>query len=140
MVRFTNAHCRIEEDIANRVLRYTRNEVAFQSLDELERSFHESSAAIDRLGRDGYGLLVDLRVAPGSNNPEFEQVVARSRKKLVGGFRRVAVLVSTFAGALQVQRHAREDGGGMVVFREEAEALAYLAGQPKPSDRPRSSR
>jgi hypothetical protein len=125
IVRFENAYGRIDEYPELRVLRYTRNDVLFPTLADLERVFAETSRELDRLGRERHAMLVDLRAAHGSNAPGFEEAMARARRGLLAGFPRIAVLVKTAAGALQMQRHAREDGANMRVFQDEAEALAF---------------
>ena len=52
-----------------------------------------------------------------------------------GGFARVAVLVKTMAGKLQVQRHGANDPR-IRGFLDEAAALAYAAGEaPTPTGR-----
>src|SRR5262249_36491626 len=80
----------------------------------------------DRLGRDRHVLLVDMRRAPVNNHPDFERASARARAILVRGFPRIAVLVQTAVGALQIRRHLREDNIAGDVFHEESDALTYL--------------
>lgn len=70
---------------------------------------------------------MDMRSARGRNDDAFERAVAKHRAATVSGFRRVAVLVQSLHGQLQVQRHVREDKLGEVrVFDREALALGWL--------------
>jgi hypothetical protein len=77
-------------------------------------------------------LLVDLRSSPVRNDPEWEQAASQLRPKLFGGFPRVAVLVKTAVGALQVKRYARDDGLDLHIFHDEEKALAFLEGRRPP--------
>ena len=75
-------------------------------------------------------LLIDLRLAVGRNDPEFETQLMERRRELFRRFERSAVLVKTAIGKMQVQRHVDGDGfGGTVrVFDDEAEAVRWLRG------------
>jgi hypothetical protein len=73
------------------------------------------------------GLLVDLRAATGRNDPEFETAHGAERAKLMHAFRRVAMLVRSQVGKLQVTRLAESDGGEYKVFYDRVAALAWLA-------------
>ncbi len=125
-VHFSNEHGVIEEVVPRRVLRYTRTASTFASTVDLERSYATVATELDRVGRAGFALLVDLRAAHGTNTAEFEEAMARARLGLLRDFRKVAGLVRTSTGALQVQRHAREDHRAMPVFQDERAALEYL--------------
>jgi hypothetical protein len=75
---------------------------------------------------------MDTRDAPTRHaipEAEFEKVLDEFRKQLMIGFAKVAVLVKTSVGKLQVTRMTREDGVDARVFENEAEALAYLSGR-----------
>ncbi|RMG95787.1 MAG: hypothetical protein D6705_12845 [Deltaproteobacteria bacterium] len=74
------------------------------------------------------GLLVDLRSAPGRNDDPYERAVAPHRKALLTRAERVAVLVGTPIGALQVQRHMREDGVDALVGHDEVALRAHALG------------
>jgi hypothetical protein len=111
---------------ARGVLRFTRTERPYTSLDEVVLLHQRIGRIFDRLGRDRHLLLVDMRRAPLNNRDDFEQAAARGRSILVRGFRRISVLVQTAVGALQVGRHLREDHVVGEVFTDEAQALEYL--------------
>ena len=126
MSAFTDEYVRVDVDASKKLARFTRTTAVFPSLAQLERSFGDGSAALEQVDRARYALFVDLRDARGSNDPAFEQAMVRARRRLMTGFGRVAVLVKSASGALQVRRHAKEDGVEMGVFTDEDELLAYL--------------
>jgi hypothetical protein len=72
-------------------------------------------------------LLLDLRQGPGRNDAPFEQATEAARRGLFDLFGRVAVLVRTQVGKLQVSRLQKSDGADPhAVFTDEAEAIAWL--------------
>jgi len=108
----------------------TRTARAFESADELDAAHRELAAALDRLPRTRLGLLVDLRLAPARNDPEFERQMPEHRARLFEGFPRRAVLVQTAVGKLHVQRHAQSDGlRDLAVFTDESEARSFASGR-----------
>lgn len=92
----------------------------------LDPMFAEAHSVADSVDRSRWGLLLDLRNTVGRNDPDFEKLIAPHRAKLEHGFRKVAVVVRSQVGRLQVERHARDDGVNLRVFLEEDEALAWL--------------
>lgn len=76
-------------------------------------------------------VFVDLRLARGRNDPEFEARSAAYRDLLMNLAPRVVLLVSTAIGELQVRRHAElAEARGVIVTRDhdEARRLALLPG------------
>jgi hypothetical protein len=121
---FRDAYYLAALDEPRGLVRLERSPAPFPSLDEMERSFVAIEPILAR--QAGRKLLLDLRRGPpGRNDDDFEQVVERWRRKLVG-FTRTAVLVRSVAGKLQVQRLAREEGRPANVFQDEVEALRFL--------------
>lgn len=57
------------------------------------------------------------------------------RDALTEGFARIAFLMGTAVGVLQANRLAREEGRGAAVFRDEAEAIAWLLADDPPPRR-----
>lgn len=108
------------------LIRVTRSGTAMGDAADVEDQHQRISAFLDLIGRRGRTLLIDLRAAPGRNDPEFEAVMSVQRPRLFGGFRRAAALVRTAVGALQVKRHTREDGTDVLVSSDEHEILSYL--------------
>ncbi|WP_437729824.1 hypothetical protein [Sorangium sp. So ce1335] len=125
-----NAHYVVTVNPAVKLARIMRSAVPSESAAQFEEGWMEVSRALDRVGREGLCLLVDLRSAVGRNDPAFEAAMQRIRPVVMRGFRRVAVLVRTPAGALQIQRHVREDGVERMIGSDEARLLEYLAEAP----------
>ncbi|HYQ15504.1 MAG TPA: hypothetical protein VEQ58_07100 [Polyangiaceae bacterium] len=96
------------------------------SVAEITAAFSQANQAMTKLDRSRLRLLIDLRLSPGNNDPEFENAMALPRAALMSGFQAVAVLVQTAIGALQVSRIGREDGMQPPVFTDEKQALAWL--------------
>ncbi|HEY0093505.1 MAG TPA: hypothetical protein VGB96_04240, partial [Archangium sp.] len=108
------------------LVRTTRSDKPFTSMQELEAAFAGLIKALDDLGRARYALLCDIRAAPGRNDPEFEAVLQRVRLRWIGGFRKVGVLVQSAVGLLQVKRYAKQDGLKRLVTDDEGELVKYL--------------
>jgi hypothetical protein len=112
------------------IIRFKRMEETPRTAAELRAQFKRMIDALDTLDRGDYDLFMDMRDAPVRHDvPEFEQILDEYRPKLMSGFAKVAVLVKTSVGKLQVTRMAREDGVDVRIFNDEAEALAYLTGR-----------
>lgn len=124
-------------DPAVSIVRYARTANPFPTAADTIREHVELGELLDRQHLRALGLLIDLREAPFNATPEFERCIAESRKHLFRGFRRVAILVRTAIGALQLVRHVREDELEAPVLRDEEEALRLLSRAP---DGPPSSR
>lgn len=118
---------RVELDEGSGIVRFTRSEIPYATNTEIVAIHEQIARELDRLGRDRRSLLVDLRRAPMNHDPAFEEPAERARALLQRGFSRVAVLVQTAIGALQVRRHVREDGRDIGVFSREQDALDDLA-------------
>jgi hypothetical protein len=101
--------------------------------EDLAAVFAPAEKAFARIARERYGLLIDVRAAPGRNDPEFEQKFVPIRQKLQKGFRRIAILVRSTSGKLQAQRYGRADKLASAVFDDPAAAVAWLEeGTPRP--------
>jgi hypothetical protein len=100
----------------------------------IEEQLRDQADLIGALRRSGFKrLLVDLRGGgTGRNDPEFEAAGENLRKEMARIFERVAAVVRSAAGKLQVQRLSRSHTGGsqppLLVTQDEAEALKHLAG------------
>ena len=77
----------------------------------------------------GWSILFDTRLAVGRSGPEFEAEVARLREYMLAHYRRVAVLVRSVVGEMQVQRML-DKKARMLVFRDIDAALQFVA-QPR---------
>jgi hypothetical protein len=121
-----NAFVSVSVDRIRRVARVTRNAERPRSIEQITQAFDEAARAFDGFDRARLRLLIDLRAAPGRNDPEFEQAMATRRQELMRGFPAVAILVQTPVGELQIARISREDGSSAKVFNDEAKAIAWL--------------
>lgn len=117
-------YCSLEWDSARAIVRFTRSELPYASIADIEEDGIAIQRALERAGK--LRLLVDLRPVVPRNDPGFELAISTFRRRVVGGRERVAILVRTAVGALQVKRHVREDGSCAEVFTSEEEALSYL--------------
>ncbi|WP_437635513.1 hypothetical protein [Sorangium sp. So ce854] len=125
-----NAHFIVTVGHTAKLVRVTRTAHPFDSIEQIEQKCQEIIDAFALLDRSAMSLLLDIRAAPGRNDPRFESATLRLRTAAVRGFARVGVLVGTSAGALQVRRHVREDGFERMISDDEDELLAYLTAAP----------
>ena len=94
-------------------------------LESLATTLAPMFRALESVDRAAHRLLIDSRVAPGQNDPEFEKEFNRLRTRLLTGWLRSAVLVNTIPGHLQLQRHQRE-GLASEVFMDPNKAVNWL--------------
>jgi hypothetical protein len=120
-------HYVVTVDDDARLVRRVRTEERFSSIDELVSTYETLLSALDAIDRPRFAQLIDARLSPPRNDPAFEEVVSRYHDRLYRGFRRVAVLVRSAAGRLQVRRMLDSSGIEAPVFSDEDEALEYLA-------------
>lgn len=126
-----NPYLELEIDPLQRLVRQTRTAVSFPDLGTLIETLRAVSEQMSRVTRADHVLVQDMRAARGRNDEQFEAVMARERPKLSLGFRRVAILVATQVGKLQVQRYLDSvDSLPARVFLDEKEALHWLQEQP----------
>jgi hypothetical protein len=131
---FSSPYFSLHKDPGSMVVRWVRTAVPYPSNEEFVRLHEQAARVLDRMGRARHRLLVDMRRAILNNDPEFEKASAQVRPLLTRDFARVAVLVDTPVGALQVKRHVREDGSPAHVFQSEADAMTFLAMTPADHD------
>lgn len=108
------------------VVRIVRTSIAHPSPKVLEDSYLDCSWAMDRYGRTGRGLLLDMREAIGRNGPEYDAPLRRARQRNDAGFLRIAVLLRSQTGMLQLMRISEEDGVVRLLTMSEMHALEYL--------------
>lgn len=123
---FENKHWALLRVRPQLILIVRRTGEPYESVEEVHDSFAELEAALAEYNRKHFSLLVDLRSAPQRNDPEYEKAASGEPAALARDFLRVAVLVRTAAGKLQVGRHIRNSGAKMMPFNDETEALDYL--------------
>lgn len=108
------------------LVRVVRSARAFRDTATIERVFSAVYSALGALELKDCGLLADQRLAPGRNEPEFEQALARSRNQIYPLFQKRAVLVRSAIGKLQLSRLIKQDQYERLVSQDEAELLRYL--------------
>jgi hypothetical protein len=118
-------YCTIDWDGARSLVRFVRTRLPYASIADIVHEGTEVERALESVGRSR--LLVDLRAVVPRNDPDFEVAIAAFRRKIFRGGGRMAILVRTAVGALQVKRHMREDGFHVEVFSQEDEALSFFA-------------
>lgn len=129
MLAWEDAYVRVEIDADAHLVRHTRTSRVYEDLPALVASLRAMLARTEHLERSQYALLQDMRCARGRHEPEFEQAVQREKGGISPAFRKIALLVSSAVGRLQVQRHMQQMGVPARVFLDEQEALAWL-GEP----------
>lgn len=132
-----NDYFRVLADDTARLVRLVRSVTPFASIEDIEQTFAAVDRAITSIPPD-WALLIDSRDGPMRNDPVFEDILARARGRIIGRFARVAVLVRSAIGKLQVGRYSRDDRRPPTVFDDEAEALAFLAARGSIAPRGRS--
>ncbi len=128
--RFSDAYHTVILRPSTSIVYIARSATPFASIEEVEHHFQALSYALSELDRSQLDLLIDIRAVTGRNDPAFESTVAPHRARVQRGFRRVAFLVNSAAGQLQVQRHARQDGTNARAFQDEKSALDWLSVEP----------
>jgi hypothetical protein len=125
------------------VVRIQRSQRPYQSAAELNQERLLLGEMLDKLGRTGRGLLIDSRVAPHSTDALLQGEFHRFRVEVARGFDRVAALVRSKVGILQVHRLVTDSVlSNVQAFDDEAAAIAHLLGPPgalgpRVSSRPR---
>lgn len=126
----------ITVDDERKIVHRVRTDRPFAAIAELERSSEDMLRALSTVDRRRHAMLVDVRLAPPRNDPAFEEVVGRYQTRLYRGFRRVAILVKTEAGRLQLTRLVRGILRHGRTFLDEQAALAYLLDPTQPDEDP----
>jgi hypothetical protein len=124
--RYSDAYHSVILRPGTAIVYIARSALPYASPADIERSFDGLNRALDGVDRGTLDLLVDIRAVVGRNDPEFEAAVGPPRARLMRGFRRVAFLVGSIAGQLQVMRHSRQDGLNARAFLDENAALLWL--------------
>lgn len=108
-----------------------RSPAQFPNTGSIQKSFGEMCARLEELATPGRRLLFNIQGGPLRTDESFEAALRPLLARLhqaFGLFLRHAIVVRSAVGQLQVMRHQREHntGGQTVIFRDEAEARAYL--------------
>jgi hypothetical protein len=108
------------------IIAVVRSAERSDDLDAFLRASEELLAVVRTREALSRGVLMDFRLAPPRNDVQFEDAMRPYRYFMGSGPHKIAFLVATVAGTLQLQRL-----GGLIsvkysVFRDEDEAVAYL--------------
>jgi hypothetical protein len=115
-----------------RVVCVRRTQRQFESAAELRFERLRLVEQLNALGRRGRGLLVDSRTAPHSTESQLDEEFRRYRREVMLGFDRVAALVRTKVGILQVKRLCAGQASAFQVFDDEEAAIASLLSESAP--------
>ena len=122
---FENQLFRLDHELDGALVRITRTAAPIDDLEAFGERVAELGGALER--SQARVALMDLRGGPiGRNDPEFEAASSSWRQLLSARFAKVAVLVRTQVGRLQVQRLGRQEHREPHVFLDENEAIRYL--------------
>ncbi len=130
---FEERFFRVTVDHDARVYVVRRTAVAYATLEELERSMVELAGMMDRVGRDGWTMIMDVRGVKGRNDELFEKAMKRLRPLVTKGLHRVGIAVRSVMGELQVLRYVREDGEQATVSSDAALLLKELGLETAPA-------
>jgi len=124
---YTSAHWVFEQRSDPALCVLLRTPAPWACLRELEA---ENAALLGSLRDEqrALGVLVDMRQAPVRNDVGFESAMAALRGGLTRHFRRVAVLLESNIGELQVARLGRGERHDTFATRSESTALKFLSG------------
>jgi sulfite reductase alpha subunit-like flavoprotein len=123
-----NRYWSMSEDSGHRVVVLTRSAAQVHSIPDLIAQNEEVIARI-RPEHASYGVVVDVRQALPRNDPEFENAMQQLRQELQSRFRRLAVLIESAMGVLQVDRLTRIEGTQVFGTQSESAALKFARGE-----------
>ncbi len=110
-------------------MRVQRSERRFENALELSQERVLLVEKLNVIGRAGRGLLIDSRFAPHGTDDQMQEEFRRFRVDVARGFERVATVVRTKVGILQVNRLCADQTVAVQAFNDEAAAIAYLLHQ-----------
>jgi len=119
---YEDEHVVVEEREAQRIVIVRRRPTRPEPL-ELVASFRAALAQNSEKHRD-WGLIIDMREAPGRNDDAFRDDTAATTAAARRIFGCMVTLVGTAAGELHVRRISREDGREPLVARDEPTAIS----------------
>ncbi|HYQ17778.1 MAG TPA: hypothetical protein VEQ58_18520, partial [Polyangiaceae bacterium] len=126
-VLVANRYWLVEWDERRGIAFFRRSAEPVLDLAELVRENERGLAAL-RAVAGCRGVVVDTRQAPPRNDPEFETAMRGMRHELCRNYGRVAVVIVTAVGVLQVVRLGREDDATTLVTQSEDAAIQFAMG------------
>jgi hypothetical protein len=118
----------MDESGYERVVVLRRTAIPFASVEAIARATEVVKSKLQPYHRR-FGVVADLRLAPPRNDAAFEAATRGFRAALEAHFARVAVLLQTPVGVLQVNRVKRDEGSALFfVTMNEDEAMLFARG------------
>ena len=130
MILYQDEWVTLSLDPAIRLVRYTRSDVPYGSLADMDHSHAGIGQALTKIP-PGTKLLLDVRLAPPRNDEAFESKTNAVIEAFLRRFDGYATLVRTAVGKLQTARLARERGSEAHAFDDERAALESLGIGPR---------
>jgi hypothetical protein len=130
----------MERDRDRNIVMLRRSADPIDSLTEL-RSQNRTLVDLMNQTKDANGIVVDMRQAPSRNDPAFEDAMRHLRSCIYTTYPRVAVLLVSAVGVLQVNRIGRNEGAETLATLSEEAADKFAQGLTRDSSfsRPVSS-
>lgn len=125
-VLLANRYWELSVDRAQGYVKVRRTPVAVGAIEEFTRENDSVIQALEGLSTN-LGIVVDMRQAPARNDAEFEDAMRRFRAAC-DRFARVAVLIESAIGVLQVNRLSRAEGAKHFATQSEASAIKFAMG------------
>jgi sulfite reductase (NADPH) flavoprotein alpha-component len=127
-ILFCSKYWFVEEHSRDRAMIFRRTSIPFESLDVLVK---ENSSVLGMIKNEhaDFGVVVDMRQAPPRNDPAFEGAMRTLRETLTDRFARLAVLVESRAGVLQVNRLGRDQNARHFATMSEVAAIKFAKGE-----------
>ena len=122
----TNTYWELEKLASEDVLILRRTPVNISSLPPFLESNEELIKTFPKY--KNFGIVVDMRQAQGRNDPEFEDSMMNLRINIYTNFARVAVLLMSKTGVLQVNRIGRNEGVENFATVSESAAVRFAKG------------
>ena len=124
---YRSAFYELSEDRRERVVTLARTAAPFLTHASVRAEVDRVVERFEPRHRE-LGIVVDMRSAPGRNDPEFEAAMRHLRFAVGQAFARVVVLVATASGQMQAARLHREGGFVYSISRDLIEARELASG------------
>jgi sulfite reductase (NADPH) flavoprotein alpha-component len=123
----TDRYWTLEEHPEDRIVVLRRTPIPVETIEDLVSSNDRIIAMMEPRFLN-YGIIVDSREAPQRNDSPFEDAMLQLRLVLSTSFARVAVLLESSTGVLQVNRIGRNDGADTFATMNEFAAVKFAKG------------
>ncbi|HYX34220.1 MAG TPA: cytochrome b5 domain-containing protein [Oligoflexus sp.] len=126
-VLMTDIYWTFEEHPLEKIVILRRTPTPVNAIAELIAS-NERIISLMQTQYVSYGVIVDMRQASQRNDPDFENAMLKLRLAVATSFARVAVLLESATGVLQVNRIGRNDGAETFATMNEFAAVKFARG------------